>query len=160
MFELPTYFILPLTRLNFKDFGKFQRSEWNLKSTKINLQEKYIKIEVFDIVLLPKGVLDNENFIKIVKPNSILLNIPTTISKTLRYFERGQYSKFPDSIKNWIKVYSGLPKTHDYIQALYKSDKLRKKLENELGVSLSKGAELLEAPKDKWFIVEQEKEEV
>ena len=160
MFELPTYFILPLTGLNFKDFGKFQRNEWNLKFTKINLQEKYIKIEVYDIVLLPKGVLDNENFIKVVKPNGILLSIPSTISKTLRHFERGQYSKFSNSIKEWIKTYSGLPKTHDYIQALYKSDKLRVRLENELGVSLSKGAELLEAPKDKWFIVEQKKEEV
>ena len=158
MFELPTYFILPLTRLNFKDFGRFQREEWNLKSTKINLLEKYIKIEVYDIVLVPRGVLNNENFIKIIKPNSIKLNIPSTVSKTLVYFERGQYSKFHNSIKEWIKRYSGLPGTHDYIQALYQNEKLRIKIENELGVKIEKGVELLEAPKSSWFMVEEKEE--
>lgn len=156
MYELPTYYILPLTGLNFKSFGRFVRNEWNLKSTKINLDKNYIKCEVYDLTLVPREVTKNEEFIRFEEPNSILFNIPNTIEKTTKLFVKGQYSKFPDTIKQWIKKHAGIPSTHDAILALYKDKRLKLKLENELEVYLPDDVELLEAPKDLWFIKEKE----
>ena len=153
--ELPTYFILPLTRLNFKSFGKFG-TNWNVKNTKIDLQEKKIHVKVYKIELIYADVVNNENFVKIIKPDEIILNIPDTINSTLKFFSKGQYSRFPETIKQWIRSYSGLPEGHNYLLALDKDEKVRKELEISLKVCLPLDAELLEAPKEEWFIVKEE----
>ena len=158
MENLVQYYILPLTGVNYKSFGKLETTEWNLRDVKLNLFTKQLECEVYNVDVIPKSIWREHNFEKVKKnfKNILIFNIPKQIVKTLLLFKEGKYSRFPEPIKTYIKDNSGLHKDHRYLQALELSNKLREAIEKDLGVTISKKQELLSLPKEKWFLIEEE----
>ena len=154
MYELPTYYLLPLVGVNFKTLGVY-KTGLNLKTTKINLKTNQIVCEVHSINNVPLDCFKSVSYKKI-EGNTIIYKFPSHLTKTLDAFLEGRYSQIPESIKDWIIRYSGLDPRDDVIAGLYKKTVLKEKIERELAVKLSDDAELLEAPKATWFIEEKE----
>lgn len=152
MYELPTYFILPLCGVNFKDFGRLVRNEWNFKDCKVNVEEKLVRCEVFNTDLVPNRLLETGSFLRLDEANKYYyFQIPETIRITLDQFVEGRYSEIPNPIKRFLEQYSGLHSDHEYFQALHKDSRLRQQLQEDLEVLIEEDAELLDPPKAEWF---------
>ena len=159
MYTLPTYFILPLTGVNYKDFGLLTSTKYNLRNTKINLQKGYIECEVISHLKVPDKIFRAKSYINYRKDNPclFLLKLPSKLVKTIEAFVNGKYSKIPPNIKRYLKNHSGLPENHNFLLALDKHQKLRDLLEFELQVRINEDAELLSSPEEEWFIKEEER---
>lgn len=154
MYELPTYYLLPLVGVNFKTLGVY-KTGLNLKTTKIRLKTNEIVCEVHSIGNVPLDCFNSASY-KETEDNTVIYKFPSHLTKTLDAFLEGRYSRIPQSIKDYIIRYSGLDPRDDVLLGLTKSSELREKLEAELEVKLPEEAELLEAPKATWFIEEKE----
>ena len=150
MHELPTYCLLPLVGLNFKNFGLYKNSS-NLKSTKINVKTLKLICEVYSLSVLPDKVKKVDRYVGI-NGNILTYDFPKRLRITLKAFVAGNYSKIPSSIKEYIVKHSGVSKEHEFILGLHKDSALKLKLEQELKVTIEEDAELLQAPKEEWFV--------
>lgn len=75
-----------------------------------------------------------------------IFRIQSEFTEDVRRFFDGKYSEFSDKTKKLIIDFHKVPKNSLTQQILYKSEALRKKIEDELGVDLPDELELLSKP--------------
>lgn len=156
--NLVCYFILPLTGVNISVFGrKYKEAFIDKKGQKVYVQLSsemeslgYRKINTFLTTLT------------INKKHYVVYNVPTEFSHDAKLFLEGKYSQISRVAKKIIYKTSTLPYNKNYgdfkqsspiLQALDKTQTLRTFLETNLGITaLPESAELLEIPRESWFI--------
>jgi len=149
MHDLPTYYLLPLVGVNFKDFGTYHQGS-NLISTKINIKTLKLICNVKNIRSIHQKVYETKQF-SMEEGDNLIFNFPSNLPQTLNAFVKGKYSTIPRAIKKYLFENSGLPRNHDVLLALNKTASLRERLEDQIGEALPKDAELLSVPEEKWF---------
>lgn len=163
-FNLCSFYILPLLRLNYESYGTDPDAEIarsNFINAKVNLNKRGVYVYVRDEGVASQyeywlhpcfkdaGKLPNGWYL-------IVYSLPDHYLTALKLFAEGKYSQFPDNIKKTIKAYSGLPHSdefsHKYLMALDRHPLLKSYIENELDVCLSDDAELLSKPSPTNFL--------
>jgi hypothetical protein len=171
-YNLSTYFMLPLLKLNSSMFG-----EDNLINTYVTkAQQVVVEIKNKDVVAWKYW--EHQNYavdFDLEDKTTIVFNIPAVYTNDFNNFAEGNYSKFSDIAKKLIKANSGLSymkpigeeyyvekdgykvkmrdkTTHKYLLALDKDPSLKKHLEDSLDIKIKEDAELLDKPKEIEFI--------
>jgi len=163
-FNLATYYLLPLLKLNKLSFGAPQ----NFVNCYVSSKGDCLLIKLR--VMMP-FLYRNEDFIADYidedKLTCIVLRIPEKYTEDVAWFMTGKYSKFSVDARELIRSYSGLiyrqqhpetgrSTTDARLMAIEESEEqrslLRNKLEDELGCSLPLDAELMSKPSDNNYI--------
>lgn len=153
--NLCNFYILPLIGLNKLSFGAAS----NFINSYISSDDKYIVVEMKEAKTQFQNHKNyNTDFVTIDKV-VVVFNIPQEFADTISKFRQGKYSHFTAQVKQTIKDKSGLKwkvktsagKTSTARELLALGDDkdhddLRAILEEEIGVRLPKGAELISVP--------------
>lgn len=167
--NLSTWFLLPLIQLNKFSFGGA-----NFVESYVNAAGTVLSVEVIDLRLCDsfQGHPEYIGEGNAEKHSFIFFELPGRWSTDFDKFKIGKYSELSDEAKQFIYAYSGLKYnavdegsgqsiTDARLMALEKSDILRKKWEDELGVYVGKykkparldiNQELLSIPSSKTFM--------
>lgn len=172
-YNLTTYFMLPLLKLNSDSFGVD-----NFVNSYVT-RTMQVVVEIEDKNKVQWKYWEHQNYaidFDLNDKTTIIFNLPAIFQKDFNNFVEGKYSKFDLITKDVIKKYSGLSymkpvgepymmtdedgkkskvqnkTSHRYLLALDKDQNLRKNLEIELEVKLPVDAELLDQPKESEFI--------
>jgi hypothetical protein len=171
-YNLNTYLILPLLKLNVDIFGKD-----NLINTYLT-KANQIVVEITNKDNVSWKYWEHQNYatdFDLDNKTTIIFNIPSVYKNEFDNFVTGKYSEFSAMAKKIIKSGSGLAynkpigedywtevngnkvkmrdkTTHKYLLALDKDESLRKHLESSLDIKIPQGAELLDKPKESEFI--------
>lgn len=157
--NLVNVFLLPLIKRSSKDFSdKFINS--------------YLDIETYHIVVEVTEVEDKfkefPNYDYSVKQREdkhfLFYELPEAFYKDIRMFIDGRYSEFSTLAKNYIRQYSKLPRRiiqngeeekSVWLHVIDKTEKLRRGLEDQLGVTIPKETELASKPNTNNFFHNQ-----
>lgn len=155
--SLVTYYMLPLVGVNKKSFGR------HFKSSYIDKQGLKIYVELKSNMTSPL-YKTNRNYITEIIINNvkfIQFVLPTEFIADGKLFTLGLYSQFSKNAKKLIYKTSTLPYnatmgsfsvSHPVLQALDKTKTLRTFLINKVGAVLADNGELMQEPKEWWFI--------
>jgi hypothetical protein len=169
--NLANYYVLPLLGLNKASFGGSD----NFINSYITSGEEIV-VEVLDEKLVAENVtFDHPNYLGDIKTGEtyiFLYDQPDSFKSDILLFAQGKYSEMSIAAKGMIIKHSGLPnnlerkdlpkkpngryqvETSKYILGLDKTNvALRAQVENQVGQSLPKDAELIEKPNSKNFYV-------
>lgn len=163
-YNLATWYVLPLTKLNVESFCIS-----NFINCYLSTKEMILLVEVADLNMCRQnlGLVGSEHFLGEHTKESrefMVFRIPALFEPDVELFRAGQYSQFSDIAKFTIRAYSGLKNnwkddkgnliTDAILLALEKHPILRRKWEEELGLSshiLTEDCELLSIPSGKNF---------
>ena len=150
--KLGKYVLLPIIKINVKkDVPGYIDSYLNKDNNILLLtHDSNIPILLKSEFYLSDYSIDDDTFLIIYKPSQ-------QIKEELDKFRRGLWSKFTADTFDKIKKYSGLPykklnsdgtklDTHTLFLAIEKSEILRKSLESELKVTISRNNEYMQKP--------------
>lgn len=169
-YNLTTYFMLPLLKLNYKSFG-----EDNFINSYLT-REGQLVVEIKDKDIAG-AYWDHHNYITDfdLEVTTIIFEIPTMFDKDVKKFMEGKYSEMDLLTKDIIKKYSGLNwrvptgqfresvvdgrtvkeelfSNSRYLMALDRDSRLKDLMETELEVKLPSSAELLDKPSEREYI--------
>lgn len=160
--NLSTWYVLPLVGMNIKDFGSA-----NLINTYLTRDGTCVIAEVKTLFDCNTQVCSNPHYSRCIEQLSstlVVYTIEDCWKKDIKQFMAGKYSKMSLAAKELIIDGStltyrqrdhrtGSDSTDARLLALNKSDVLRRKWAEELGIDERElPEELMEAPKDSWFI--------
>lgn len=162
-YNLCTYFLLPLVRLNFKSFSLFDViADENFKQCYVNRYQPYLYVDVVNPELIDPGAIKSEYYDGI-RDYFIRYKVPEKYYVALDLFHEGKYGDFPDAVKGMIRRYSGLMfnqfdvesgfyVTDPLLLAMDRSPEIKIQLEAALGVKLPKDADLISVPSDSNYV--------
>jgi hypothetical protein len=149
--NLCNYYILPLVRLNSASFG----GVLNFVNSYLSQDNRYVIVELkeartdFEKHSAYVADWEEENLM-------VVFEIPEKYRRDAEKFREGKYSQFSQGAKELIRRGSGLKyrepagkgqyRTARELLAFEKDETLRKTLESELAVKISKDAELMDIP--------------
>ena len=155
---LITYYLLPLIGLNRKSFGR------SFKSSYIDRAGTRLFVELSTNMVAPT-YRNNPNYIAeiaLTKGLLVMFVVHSNMLKDVKLFLDGKYSEMSKATKKIIyktstlsynKTMGSFKMSNPILQALDKTNTLRSYLEDTLGiVSLPDSAELIDKPKEHWFI--------
>ena len=104
-----------------------------------------------DYLSYEETLVEHEHFEELYDPDRshvmFIFRVPEYFQREYDLFKMGKYSKFNDDYKKHILNFLGPKyKTSKTRQVLYKSKKLKKDMENRLGVNLTENMELSSVP--------------
>jgi len=153
--NLCNYFILPLIKRSGNDFvvGKFVNSY-------VELEQIQVVVEVEEMQEVYKTFSNYSCSVDKGYKTYIFYDIPKEFHADVAMFMSGQYSRYSDLAKSFVRKFSKLPYATGYdgkikksvwYHVLDKSDKLKASLEEQLGVTLPADAELASLPEKSNF---------
>lgn len=148
--NLSNFFLLPLIRRSGHDFlaGKFVNSYLDIESFHVVVEVEIERSHFKDYAHYDFSIEKDGHYFYFYK-------IPEQFHEDVACFVDGKYSQFSEGAKTYIRKYSRLPFKYKadgsstksvWLHVIDKSDKLRRNLEQALGVTLSEDVELAEKP--------------
>lgn len=158
--NLCTYYILPLLRLSFRDFG----GETNFKNSYLSKDCKKIYVQVVNPLFVWKGYAPHKVHNLETSDVYIELDIPSEFEDDVQNFLKGKYSQLSNDAKRMIITHSGLlwrrmlpgetlPITDIRLLALDKGNSdLKVFWEKVIGTELDPDTELMSKPEENTFL--------
>lgn len=153
--NLCNYYILPLVKRSLLDFqaGGFINSY-------LDIENFLVVVEVTNVMPYFKNYSHYEFAVEKFDTTYLFYTIPEHFHYDVALFVSGSYSEFSKKAKQSITRYSKLPykltpdgfkDTSVWIHVMYKTENLRKTLEQELNVTIDSTAELASKPNENNF---------
>lgn len=158
--NLCTYYVLPLMRLSFRDFG----GEENFKNSYLSHDMKKLYIKVLDSNFFKTSFHSWKLHITDTSEVYVELDIPLEFAPDIQLFSEGKYSEFSNDAKLLITTHSGLiwrklikgevvPVTDARLLALEKNNQdLRAFWESVIGYDMPEDSELMSKPEESTYL--------